>query len=168
MLERLQTKFLVFWRGMQPRERLILTVGVLLIGGLIFYQLVLKPWHRAINDMQVSVAGIRVDLVWMRQQAELIKDGGVQIREELKGGNQSLMAVIERSAKSQGVDKAIQQIVPRENNEVSIVLEEVSFNKWLRWIDQLQSEYGVKIKQMTADRESDTPDTAEIRLTLER
>lgn len=169
MLEKLQTKFIVFWHSMQPRERIVLTLGVLLASGLIFYLLILKPWHRALNNLQEYVVTKRVDLVWLRQQAELVKNGGVQVKAQVKGKNQSLMAVVEQTAKLAGIEKAIKQMVPRENNkEVSVVFEEVSFNKWLRWTDTLQRGYGVKVKQLTADRESDQPDIAEIRVTLER
>ena len=169
MLEKIQTELLGFWQGMQPRERIVLTGGILLVCGLVFYLLILKPWHRALTNMTMSVANKRIDLVWMQQQAELLQSGGIQVREEIRGSNRSLMAVVEQSAKSAGIDKAIQQMVPRANNtEVSMVFEDVSFNKWLRWADDLHRNYGVQIKQMTADRESEKPDTAEIRLTLSR
>jgi type II secretory pathway component PulM len=111
----------------------------------------------------------RADLVWMRQQSQLLKNGGASNVQKFKGETQSLMAVVEQTAKTSGVSSAIQQMVPAENSqEVSIVLEEVSFNNWVRWVDLLQNQYGVSIKQLTADREDDQADLAEIRLTFIR
>lgn len=161
--------FLKNWRQLQPRERLILGWGGLLVIGILGYALVLQPWHAALAHMERVLPSKRADLVWMRQQSELLKQGGVSNVQKLKGENQSLMAVVEQTAKASGVRSAIQQMVPRENNqEVSVVLEDVSFNNWVRWVDTLQNQYGVAIKQLTADREDDQADRAEIRLTFIR
>lgn len=157
------------WNQLQPRERLILSLGSVIVIAILSYSLILKPWHRAIGNMQKSLVGWRTDLVWMQQQAELVQQGGISSAQKFKGEAQSLMAVVEQTAKAAGVRSAIQQMVPGENNrEVSVVLEEVSFNNWVRWVDTLQNQYGVAIKQLTADREEDQPDRAEIRLTFIR
>lgn len=157
------------WHQLQPRERLILGLGSIIIVVILSYSLILKPWHRAIGNMQKSLQVWRADLVWMQHHAKLVKDGGVSSPQKFKGENQSLMAVVEQTAKASGVRSAIQQMVPRENNqEVSVVLEDVSFNNWVKWVDILQNQYGVAIKQLTADREDDQPDRAEIRLTFIR
>ena len=160
---------LKYWQQLQPRERLILGWGGPLIIVILSYALVLQPWHKALAHMEMALPSKRADLVWMRQQSELLKQGGASNVQKFKGENQSLMAVIEQTAKASGVRSAIQQMVPRENNqEVSVVLEEVSFNNWVRWVDTLQNQYGVAIKQLTADREDDQADRAEIRLTFVR
>lgn len=157
------------WRQLQPRERLILGLGSVIVIVILSYSLILKPWHRAIDSMQASVQSSRTDLVWIQQQAELVQQGGISSAQKFKGESQSLMAVVEQTAKAAGVRSAIQQMVPGEDNkEVSVVLEEVSFNNWVKWVDTLQNQYGVAIKQLTADREDDQPDLAEIRLTFVR
>jgi general secretion pathway protein M len=161
--------FLKNWQQLQPRERLILGWGGPLIMVILSYGLVLQPWHAALDHMEKALPFKRADLVWMRQQAELLKQGGATSGQKFKGENQSLMSVVEQTAKASGVRNAIQQMVPAANNqEVSVVLEEVSFNNWVRWVDTLQNQYGVAIKQLTADREDEQADQAEIRLTFIR
>jgi len=79
------------------------------------------------------------------------------------------LAVIEKTAKTAKVKKAIQQMVPGKNrNEVRVVLEEANFNLWVQWVDVLFKQYNVQIKQVTAERDDDAPNIAEIRMTLER
>ena len=157
------------WQGFQPRERWVLALGVLFCLGLLFHQLIWAPWQNAINFMEQALVGHRTNLTWMRQQAQLLDGSGAAVTQKtLKGRDQSLMSVIEQSARKAGVQGAIQQLVPREQNtQVSVVLEGASFNNWVRWVDALQSEYGVKIAQLGAERE-DKPDKAEIRVTFYR
>jgi len=157
------------WLELQPRERLIVAWGGLAVFVILSYSLILQPWHAAIEHMQSALPSKRVDLIWMRQQAELLKQGGQVSKSTVKGQGQSLLSVIEQTAKASGVSKSIKQMVPGESNQqVSVVLEEARFSNWLRWVGTLQQQYGVAIKQLTADREDDAPDLAEIRVTFTR
>lgn len=165
----MQQQIMQYWRQLQARERFVLVIAGVFFACLLFFNLLWQPWHTAIDHMQTILPHKRVELVWMRQQAKAVSSGGITQQSSIKGSRQSLLSVIEQSAKSSGVRKAIQQMVPRqENREVSVVLEGVSFNKWLRWIDGLSKQYGVEIKQLSADREDKQPDIAEIRVTFER
>lgn len=149
---------------------MILGWGAVLVFLILFYAIIWQPWHKAIAHMETAVQPLRTNLVWMKQQAELIENGGgSSTQQKVKGANQSLLSVIEQTAKTTRVRKAIQQMVPgRTPNEVRVVLEEADFNQWVKWIDLLFKQYGVQIKQVTAEREDDAPNIAEIRLTFER
>jgi type II secretory pathway component PulM len=168
MFSTMRTKLIYYWKGLIPRERAIISFTVLALSLLLFYMFLWKPWHHAINNMNKSVSLKRTNLVWMQQQAELIKSGAVAPQTQLKGESQSLLAVVEQTAKIAGVSSSIQQMVPRESNQVSVALEAVSFNKWIKWVGSLDQAYGVKIRQMSAEREDDEADVAEVRVTFER
>ncbi len=160
-----------WWVSLQSRERLILILGSVFVTLLLFYQLIWMPWHRAINNMQGYLERYRTNLVWMQQQGELLKqNGGITPTVAVKGSDQSLMAVVQQTAKANGVSKMIKQMNPRlEGAQVSVVLEETSFSQWVRWVDSLQSDYGVTIVQLAAERESGKPDMAEeVRVTFTR
>ena len=158
------------WQKLQSRERAMVSWGALAAILMLLYTFVWSPWHKAIFHMESVITIKRVDLVWMRQQAAALGDSGtVAPQANVKGTSQSLMAVVERSAKASGVGESIQQMIPRQNNtEVSVVLESVSFSKWLRWVDILEKQYAVTVKQLSAERDTTQPDTAEIRVTFSR
>jgi len=159
-----------YWSGLQQREQLVLLLGVVVVAGIIFYATIWRPWHIAINAMEAKLPKLRTDLIWMQQQSEQLKasEGSLTVS-KAKGADQSLLSVIEQTAKRAKVSSAIQQMVPnRDNNEVRVVLDGVNFNQWVRWIDELFKQYGVNIKQVTAERDEDKPNTAEIRLTFVR
>lgn len=166
----MQKALIESWQKLQPRERTIVSWGALATMLMLLYALVWSPWHAAIGHMESVVLFKRVDLVWMRQQATALGvSGAVAAQDNVKGASQSLMAVVERSAKASGVGESIQQMIPRQNNtEVSVVLESVSFSKWLRWVDMLEKQYAVTVKQLSAERDPTKPDIAEIRVTFSR
>ena len=165
----MRQKIINYWRQLQSRERVVLGWGSIFVVSLLFYVLIWQPWHEAIKHLQEALPHERADLVWMRQQAEIISTGGIVQPTAKKGRDQSILAVIEQTAKAAGVRESIKQMVPRANNqEASIVLEEASFSKWLKWVEVLKIQYGVNIKQLSAERETEQPDTAEIRVTFER
>jgi general secretion pathway protein M len=159
-----------WWLGLQERERRVLLAGTLILALLLFYQLLWRPWHVAIGAMEESLIGLRTELVWMQQQAEMIQDsGGVLPAAQVKGADASLMAVIEQTSRAAGVREAIQQLTPRQNNtQVSVVMEAVSFNRWISWVDRLETQYGVTIIELNAERDNEKPDVAEIRVTFLR
>jgi len=159
-----------YWLNLENRERMILAWGAVLVFMILFYALIWQPWHKAISEMEKSIQPLRSSLVWMKQQAELVRSGdGASTLSNFKGADQSLLAVIEKTAKTAKVKKAIQQMVPGKNrNEVRVVLEEANFNLWVQWVDVLFKQYNVQIKQVTAERDDDAPNIAEIRMTLER
>ena len=158
-----------FWHDLQPREKWLVGGGAVFCITLLFHQLLWKPWQDSLDFMEEALVGHRTNLAWMQQQAEQLKNGGALPEARgTQGRNQSLMSIIEQSARAAGVRESIQQLMPRENNtQVSVVLEGASFNKWVTWIDMLQNQYGVTISQLNAERE-DKPDVAEIRVTFAR
>lgn len=162
--------FKEYWQGLQPRERLILGLGGVLVFLIFFYALIWQPWHKAISFMETSVQPMRENLVWMRQQADLINSGGGLASErKYKGSKKSLLSVIEQTAKQTQVRSFIQQMVPaQDKKEVRVILEEANFNQWVRWVDVLFKQYGVNIKQVSAESDGEEPNIAEIRVTFIR
>jgi general secretion pathway protein M len=159
-----------YWTGLQPRERLVLAIGGIVVSLILMYALLVQPWHKALNHMEAALPGLRTNLIWMRQQSQAMKTGSIkQSAPKLQGQGQSLLSVVEQTAKRAKVSKAIQQMTPAQNStEVRVVLDGVNFNQWLRWVDELYKRYGVDIKQVTAERDEDEPNIAEIRVTFIR
>ena len=142
----------------------------MLVALILFYALIWQPWHKAIDKMSKSLPSMRSDLQWIRQQAETVQNGAiVKAVSNVKGVDDSLLSILEKTARASQLDKAIQQITPGQNTqEVRVVLEDASFNGWVSWIDLLYKDYLITVKQVTAERDEDKPDIAEVRATFER
>jgi len=162
--------FKKYWAELQPRERLVLGVGGLIVAAILLYALLFQPLYRAIAHMESVLPSLRSNLVWIRQTDQLLERGGnIAVSQSREGANDSLLSVVESTARRAKVRKSIQQMVPAKNNsEVRVVLEDADFNQWLTWIDTLFKQYGVDISQVTAERDDDKPNIAEIRVTFVR
>lgn len=159
-----------YWTELQARERLILMFGGIIVSMILLYALLFQPWYKALNSMESALPDLRTDLIWMRQQSSALKNGSVKSgAPKLQGQAQSLLSVVEQTAKRAKVSKSIQQMTPaQDNSEVRVVLDRVNFNQWLRWIDDLYKRYGVDVKQVSAERDDDEPNVAEVRVTFVR
>lgn len=162
------------WRQLEPRERTILAWGTLIVAVILFYALVWQPWHNAIAQMEEALQERRTSLVWMQEQSKLVQNGSLgQSIQVFEGVNQSLLSVVEQSARANEVTQFIQQMTPSSsaqggNEQVDVVLDEANFSQWVRWVDSLYRDYGVNIKQLTADNDSGEPNIVELRVTFER
>ncbi len=159
-----------YWASLETRERTVLLWGTVVVAFILFYALLWQPWQNALNFMENSVQSMRENSVWMQQRAQDMKFGNSAVsRQPRRGAEQSLLSVIEQTANQADVNGAIQQIVPnQENGEVRVVLEDVDFNQWVRWIDNLYKNYSVNITQINAEKDDEKPNLAEIRLTFIR
>lgn len=156
-----------YWLELEERERMILGGGGIVVALILFYVLIWQPWHKSIDSMKESIQPLRSDLVWVRQHAEIIKNGGPAV-DNKSGKDKSLLSLVESSAKRNKVDKAIQQMVPTNDDQVRVVLDKADFNNWVKWVDELSVRYGINVVQAKADRDDDKPNTAEVRMTFVR
>lgn len=160
-----------WWGQLQARERLVLSVGSVVVSLILAYLFILEPWQTAMQHMSRVVPIKRSELAWMREQAEVMGavNTSAQTNTNFIGRDQSLMSVLQQTANQQGLQKSIKQITPRpENDSVSVLMEEVSFNGWVRWVTDLERRYGVNVVQLSAERDDDKPDIAEIRVRFKR
>ncbi len=159
-----------YWKSLEPRERLVLGWGGILVSVILLYAFVWEPWKSALTDRDNVVHQLRLDSVWMKQQTEALKgDSSGARKKQYRGADQSLLSVIQQTAKQIDVNDAIQQMVPNQSNdEVRVVLEGVDFNKWVRWVDNLYKNYGVDITSINAEKDDEKPNVAEIRVTFVR
>ena len=157
-----------YWQQLESREQFILMGGGVIVVLILLYALIWQPWHKSIESMQKSIQTMRSDLVWVRQYAPIIKSGGQGVNKNTKGSDQSLLSVIESTAKRGKVHTAIQQMTPSSENKVRVVLEDANFNHWVKWIEVLSAQYGVAVEQASADRNDDKPNVVEVRVTFVR
>lgn len=160
-----------WWAQLQARERLVLSVGSVVVPLILAYLFIFEPWQTAMQHMSRVVPIKRTELAWMREQAEVMGpiNSSSNSSANFIGQNQSLMSVLQKTANQKGLQKSIKQITPRpENDSVSVLMEEVSFNGWVRWVTDLEKRYGINVVQLNAERDDDKPDIAEIRVRFKR
>ena len=156
-----------FWSRLQPRERHVLIAGaaaLILLGG---YTLVWSPYRSEMRSLRTSVAQQRETLAWMRQAAREVKALRGQARHPKTAGDQSVLAVVDTTARSGGLGPALKRVQPDGQNGVRVWLEGAGFDALVRWLATLYREQGVRVTSATVERVQ-APGQVNARLVLER
>lgn len=139
------------------RERWIVAIGAGLGVVLLFYTLVWYPLQSNLSELRQSVAALRTDVAWMRQAAQDVKRlsaVAAQDGQTATAREESLLVLVDRTAKAAGLGSAVKRVEPQSNNQLQVRLEQVSFDQMIRWLGNLEQDYGVAIVNAVIDRQA--------------
>ena len=125
---------LVLWGG-SAAAMLVLVFGILL------------PLHRAVAGADRQVAQQTVDLAWMRAHAIEVRAAGAA----RAGANDSLVVIIDRTARELGLGEAIKSTTPTTANGMRVELAAVPFDLVAGWLARLQEQFGVTVVTATVE-----------------
>ncbi len=151
---------------LNPRERIIVGGG----GLLLIMALLVGSWLSFSSDVErlrEVVSEQRAVSQWMESAAL----EATQLRKASRGqrhssaGGASLLSLADQTAKRSGLGKAVTRVEPDGTDKVRIRLERASFDRMMRWLEELQSKHGVSINSITVDQHQDSG-MVNVRLTL--
>lgn len=142
-----------WWHNLALREQRILIGGAAALVLLALYALVWDPYHQEMARLKQAVSTKHLDLQTMQQTAGEID----RLRRSGAGGTlpagQSVMGVVDSSAKRFNIGTAIKRIQPEGERAVKVWAEQVPFNDLIRWLDDLQKGSGIAIHTITIERQ---------------
>nr|VFJ77925.1 MAG: general secretion pathway protein M [Candidatus Kentron sp. FW] len=124
---------------LKPRERIALAVaGVVIILSLL-QLVIIEPLGNKVEYLKHRISRQEADLQWMQQAAGKI----IRLRESAAAGegvshSESLLIVVDRSAKKAGISQSVKRIEPVGEESVRVWIEEVAFDDLLRWLGDLR------------------------------
>ncbi|MEW6353102.1 MAG: type II secretion system protein M [Pseudomonadota bacterium] len=140
---------------LRPNDRRALLIGaaVLLLASIYF--LVWQPVTSHAQQLRQSVKENQALLAWMQQAAQQ----AAQLRAAHPGAaqvsdGQSLLAVVDQSAKSGRLGGAVKRVEPEGRNTVRVWLEQASFDDTVLWLDNLQRNNGVRVQNIVVERQA--------------
>jgi general secretion pathway protein M len=158
-------RFRAWWSAREERERRILSAGAVALGLILFYLLVWEPTGRISRQREAALADARA-LATLLETLAAEKQRGRPIA-TVAGAEQSLLAVVDQSRKASTLTKQWSTLRPEGETTVRIAFEDVPFDALLRWLNELQTRYGVRVDNADIERESG-PGLVNARLTLMR
>lgn len=164
-LRLLYDRLLSGWRGLQPRERVIIAVGSITALILVCYTLVWTPVQRDLARLRVSVPKAQAQLDLMRAQAHQI--ARLRAGASPTGTTGDLLTKLERSALARGLRQHITSMEPDGDNAARLSLDAVNFNALLSWLADLQQQSGVRADTATITAQPDAG-IVNVRLLLRR
>lgn len=140
--------------SLQSRERYTLIAGAVVLLLLLIYLLLVEPFVVNLERLDKRVTAQQEDMAWMRaavaEVQRLRAEGEGRPRGQAASG-QSLLSLIDASAKREGLGTALKQLSP-VGDKIRIRLEEASFDTMLRWLGTLEQDAGVGVDTLTLER----------------
>lgn len=154
--------------SLAPRERLLVSAAALVVAAGAFFLFVWEPLHAGADELSQRIAGQRELASWLAaietEAAALRRSAGAQ---DLKGREDSLLAVVDSSSRAAGLAQAVQRIQPEGSDQATVTIDGAGFNKMLFWLRALEHSYGVVVTSLAVTRE-ETAGLVQARLTLKR
>jgi general secretion pathway protein M len=154
--------------SLSARERIMVIVGAIVLVLLLLYALVWSPVRSGYLELQEDVIGQRETAVWMQESAQRLaqlKSSRGSVASGL--GGQSLLALADRTARTDGLGDALKRVEPEGSNSVKVWLEGASFDVVIGWLGSLSDKYGVNVDTVTLERVSGMAGRVNARLTLQ-
>jgi general secretion pathway protein M len=161
MIERLR----LHWDQLQARERRVLAAGAAAVLVMAVYVLAWEPLVDGRARLQGEVTEQRALLAWMEQSAREVQALRGS-RTPQRNSGQSLMAVVDRTARAQGLGTALERVQPDGERAVRVWLKQAPFDQSLRWLDQLITAQGLRVTGLVVERGSEAG-KVDARITLE-
>lgn len=137
-----------WYSGLQKREQnMVLALGVAMTILLVFL-LVVLPLKNYFNNLSDDVSYYENQMLTVKKQVAAIKSAGPAT---VNNANVSLNQLVNQSAKSFGL--SFSRIEERERNkEIQLRLDDVEFDRLLRWISLLEQERGLVVDTLRVSK----------------
>jgi general secretion pathway protein M len=137
---------------LQPRERMIVIGGAILVLVTAIYVLGLAPLYAAVNAQAKRVEQKEGDLAWMRSVAGEVAMLSASAPSRPGPSNESLVVLIDRAARECGLGSALTGQTPNGERGIRVRLEGAEFDKMMVCLGTLQQVHAVDVESATIDR----------------
>ncbi len=136
--------------ALSPRERRLLLIGAIAAVAILIFG-ILIPLDRSVAHAQERLAKKRADLSWMQSVAPQIA-----VLPPPSASGESLLVVIDRSARESGLASALSGSEPGSGGNLSVRLEKAPFDVLIGWLARLAQQNGVTVDSAIIEK-SGTP-----------
>lgn len=133
---------------MSERERRMAYIGGAIAVFVIIFG-VLVPLDSSVSKAKTRIAQKQTDLVWMRGVAPVLAAN--QPAQGSTNG-ESLIVVIDRSARESGLGTALAGSEPSGANAIQVRMQKASFDAMVGWLSRLSQQSGIGVDGATIDQ----------------
>ena len=139
--------------SLQTRERQLLIAAGVIVGILILYSLIWRPFMSRLEQSRAALSTERQNLSMMKSlqlQATQLQSNANSKKSSVLGG--SLLKVVDSTRQSAQLPNA-KRIEPEGKNSIRIWIEDAPFDKLLMWIGRLQRQYYIEVTDLLVDKQ---------------
>jgi general secretion pathway protein M len=127
--------------SLSERDRRTLLVGGGVAVLLLLY--VIIQLDSSVSSAHKRILKKQADLTWMRSVApEIAQNGGLRTQ---GGGGQSLLVIVDRSARESGLASALAGSEPAGPGGLSVRLQKAPFDTLITWLNRLGQQNGIRV-----------------------
>lgn len=159
-----------WFAALEPRERQLIIGGAAVLIIMLAYLLIWEPLANKNESLKASYQNSQQLISWMQDAAVEAKALQQKIKASgpsTKSSKQSLLGVIDRTAKREKLGKAVKRVQPDGKTGARVWLENAVFNDMIKWLEKLQRSEGVRIVTTVIEKQDD-PGLVNARLVFKR
>jgi general secretion pathway protein M len=144
--------------NLDVREKRILIIGAVVLLLALMYLLAWEPFIKKSAALEKSNQENEALLVWMEQSAEEAKQLQAKVKASGPTGSskgQSLLGIIDKTAKSGNLGKAVKRVQPDGESKARVWLENANFNDMIKWLESLQRQQGIHIVTSVIEKQEE-------------
>lgn len=157
-------RFKEWFAQLAPLERWMVSGCALVVAVTLLYAGIWQPLAKAQQRRSEALASARVLASRIEELATLAQGaragGAVNL-------NVSILMAVDQTARAGTLEKPPSRIQPEGEKEVKVWIEEVSFDGLLRWLNELETRYGIRADTAEIEKQA-APGVVSARLSLVR
>ncbi len=158
-----------WWQERNPRERLILAGGgVVLLLSMLFI-LVLEPLHAESDRLRTRIVRQQADLEQVRaaaQEAERLRAAGAG--SSTASSDESLVSFLDQSLNQGNLRQFLSRLSPGSSGNVRVQFDSLPFDRLVQWLSRIALEQGVRVEEITLNRQQEKAGHVRAAVTLVR
>lgn len=139
-----------YFRAQTPRDQAILVAVAALAVMAIYVVLLFRPARDWRDTNEARYERETELLTYMRANQRRLQAGGSPAS---SGGAQSLLTIVGDVARGQQMQ--LSRFQPESEGSVTVVMDDEEFDKIVRFVDVLEREHGLAMRQVTIDRKAE-------------
>ncbi len=155
-----------WWSALAQREQRLIAAGAALLILFLLYVAIWVPLQGSRARLLAQTEEQRATLRWMQQSAAEIRQLSARGAGRQVATGQSLLGLIDQTARSERLAEAVKRVQPDGTNSVRVWLENAAFDDVMRWLGTLEQRHGVAIDTLNVER-GEQPGRVAARLTLQ-
>lgn len=146
-----------WWVDRNPRDRVALLVGGLLVVLMLLWAVFLQPMRESRAELEARLMLLQEEYQWLADRAPEVAARHRAVDGRSAGGSpravdgSSLLGIVDVSARAAGLGAGLQRVRPLER-AVEVEMEAVVYSELMRWLVALEQGHGVRVANLGLDR----------------
>lgn len=152
--------------SLTQRERVMVQLAGSVVIAFILYLLILEPLASNYIKNKNNVAKAEESLQWMRTAAQEIKQlGGNTTKSARPKDKQSILSLVDRSARKAGLAKVMKRVQPEADSGVRVWFEDAAFDELIGWLATVETTHGLSVNEINVEQ-AEAPGLVHVRVFL--